>query len=167
MTEQVADQNADQRAAELVASKEAARLEREAKSAAAKAAKEANAKEIAEKKAAREAAKAAKEAAKVVRQVANGVTRPADNTTTARIWGIADDLSAAAKAPASRADVLRIAEAEGLNTSTAATQYGRWRVFNGLKGLDSQGRPVTQEAEQSAETDAATVETDPTPVATL
>ena len=177
MTDKTAEQAAEAEAAakktaDLAAAKEATRLAREAKAAEAKAAKEAKAKEIAEKKAAREAAKATKEAAKIVRQVANGVTRPADGTQTARIWVIADELSAAAKAPASRADVLKVAEAEGINVATCATQYGRWRVFNGLKGTDIQGKPVTPAdpgatAAPAAPASGATVEVNPPAVATL
>ena len=151
---QDAAQVSDKEAA-LAASKEATRLAREAKSAEAKAAKEAKAKELAEKKAAREAAKKAKEDAKIVRQVQNGVTRPAPGTSTARVWEIADEISAKAKAPASRADVLKVAEAAGLNTSTCATQYGRWRVFNGLKGTDIQGAPKV------APVEGAVVEAEP------
>lgn len=159
MTEKTADQIAAEE--KLAAEKQATKEAREKKSAEAKAAKEAKAKEIAEKKAAREAAKAAKEAAKIVRVVANGVTRPAPGTSTARIWEIADEISAAAKAPASRADVLKVAEAEGLNTATCATQYGRWRVFHGLKGLDTQGKPKVDP------TPGATVEPEPAAVGTL
>ena len=142
MTDMTAEQTAAaEKEAKIAADKAATKAARETKAAEAKAAKEAKAKEIAEKKAAREAAKKAKEDAKIVRQVQNGVTRPADGTSTARIWEIADEISAKAKAPASRADVLKVAEAAGLNTSTGATQYGRWRVFNGLKGTDIHGAP--------------------------
>ena len=171
MTEKTADQIAAEE--KLAAEKQATKEAREKKSAEAKAAKEAKAKEIAEKKAAREAANAAKEAAKIVRVVANGVTRPAPGTSTARIWEIADELSAAAKAPASRADVLKVAEAEGLNTATCATQYGRWRVFHGLKGLDTQGKPKAAPVDQqgdaapAAQASGATVEPEPAAVGTL
>lgn len=167
MTEKTADQIAAEE--KLAAEKQATKEAREKKSAEAKAAKEAKAKEIAEKKAAREAAKAAKEAAKIVRVVANGVTRPAPGTSTARIWEIADEISAAAKAPASRADVLKVAEAEGLNTATCATQYGRWRVFHGLKGLDTQGKPKADPAPGATVEPApgATVEAEPATVGTL
>ncbi len=178
MTDMTAEQTAAaEKEAKIAADKAATKAARETKAAEAKAAKEAKAKEIAEKKAAREAAKAAKEAAKeaakVVRAVANGVTRPADGTSTARIWQIADEISAKAKAPASRADVLKVAEAEGLNTATCATQYGRWRVFNGLKGVDIQGKPKADPATQAdpaataAPVSGATVEVSPPPVGTL
>lgn len=183
MTDMTAEQTAAaEKEAKIAADKAATKAAREAKAAEAKAAKEAKAKEIAEKKAKREAAKAAKEAAKVVRTVANGVTRPAAGTSTARIWQIADEISAKAKAPASRADVLKVAEAEGLNTATCATQYGRWRVFNGLKGVDIQGRPKADPATAAdpaaqgvpaapaapaAPASGATVEANPPAVGTL
>ena len=177
MTDMTADQTAAaEKEAKIAADKAATKLARETKAAEAKAAKEAKAKEIAEKKAAREAAKKDKEAAKIVRAVANGVTRPADGTATARIWQIADEISAAAKAPASRADVLKVAEAEGLNGATCATQYGRWRVFNGLKGVDIQGKPKADPATQgdsaapgvpAAPASGATLETNPPAVGTL
>ena len=156
MTDMTAEQTAAaEKEAKIAADKAATKAAREAKAAEAKAAKEAKAKEIAEKKAAREAAKKAKEDAKIVRQVQNGVTRPAPGTSTARVWEIADEISAKAKAPASRADVLKVAEAAGLNTSTCATQYGRWRVFNGLKGTDIQGAPKV------APVEGAVVEAEP------
>ena len=173
MTDKTADQiAAAEKEAKLAADKAATKLARETKAAETKAAKEAKAKEIAEKKAAREATKAAK----IVRAVANGVTRPADGTATARIWQIADEISAAAKAPASRADVLKVAEAEGLNGATCATQYGRWRVFNGLKGVDIQGKPKADPATQgdsaapgvpAAPASGATLEANPPAVGTL
>ena len=170
MTDMTAEQTAAaEKEAKLAADKAATKLARETKATEAKAAKEAKAKEIAEKK----AAKAAKEAAKIVRAVSNGVTRPADGTSTARIWQIADEISAAAKAPASRADVLKVAEAEGLNPATCATQYGRWRVFNGLKGVDIQGKPkadpatTADPAATAAPVSGATGEVRPPPVGTL
>ena len=174
MTDMTADQTAAaEKEAEIAADKAATKLARETKATEAKAAKEAKAQAIAAKKAAREAAKKDKEATRVVRAVANGVTRPADGTATARIWQIADDISAAAKAPASRADVLKVAEAEGLNTATCATQYGRWRAFHGLTGLDIQGKPkadpaaTADPATPAAPASGATVEANPPAVGTL
>lgn len=71
--------------------------------------------------------------AKAPRIEQNGVSRPADGTSTGRIWAIADSVSAASGKPASRADVLKAAEAEGINVTTAATQFGRWCKFNCVK----------------------------------
>lgn len=62
----------------------------------------------------------------------HGVTRPKVGTSTGAVWVIADDMSAAAGKPADRKDVLAAAIAGGLNASTAATQYGRWRKYHGL-----------------------------------
>jgi hypothetical protein len=62
----------------------------------------------------------------------NGVSRPRGGTATGRVWEIADELSAAAGTAIGRADVLRAFEAEGGNSATGATQYGRWRKFHGL-----------------------------------
>lgn len=63
----------------------------------------------------------------------NGVTRPSADSTTGKVWAIADKISAKLKAPAPRRDVLAETSALGINDATAATQYGKWRKFNGLK----------------------------------
>lgn len=75
----------------------------------------------------------------------NGVTRPKPGTATGKVWEIADQLSADAKGPAPRGEVLKACEGEGINPSTAATQYGRWRKFFGL------GRYAEKAAEKTAE----------------
>lgn len=62
----------------------------------------------------------------------NGVTMP-QKGVTARVWEIADYYSKETGAPAERADVLAACENEGINPSTATTQYGRWRRFHGIK----------------------------------
>lgn len=67
----------------------------------------------------------------------NGIARPKADTVVGKIWAIADGLSnLKLKTPkiAPRKDVLTAAENEGINPSTAATQYGRWRRFHGIKG---------------------------------
>jgi hypothetical protein len=66
---------------------------------------------------------------------AHGVTRPAAGTKTGRVWEISDELSKAAGKPIPRKDVMEKGEKEGINPATIATQYGKWRVFNGLKGV--------------------------------
>lgn len=71
----------------------------------------------------------------------NGVTRPKAGTKTARVWDIADEISAAQGSPARRKSVIEKALAEDMNAATAATQYGRWRKFHGLKGHDE---PATE-----------------------
>lgn len=67
----------------------------------------------------------------------NGIARPRAGGTSARIWDISDSLSKLnLKNPqvAKRSDVLAAAENENINGATAATQYGRWRRFNGITG---------------------------------
>lgn len=90
----------------------------------------------------------------VTKIVQNGVTRPKDGTKTARVWEIADELSAAAGKPAKRKDVIAKILEEGGNPATAATQYGRWRKFNGLQGSDEvdEQMELDLEAEVEAET---------------
>lgn len=69
------------------------------------------------------------------REVRNGVPRPGVNTITGRVWTIADALAKKLKGkPAPRKDVLASCEDEKINPATAATQYGRWRKFNGHVG---------------------------------
>lgn len=80
----------------------------------------------------------------------NGVTRPGEGTATGRIWEIADELSAQANEPAKRGDVLKVAEEEGLNAATAATQYGRWRKFHGLGRYSKKEEEAADEAEVEA-----------------
>ena len=74
-------------------------------------------------------------AEKVAKIEQNGVSRPGTGTATARIWEIADAESAKTSAPAKRAEVLKTAEAEGINVTTAATQFGRWCKFQGIKAV--------------------------------
>ncbi len=76
---------------------------------------------------------------------ANGVTRPKTKTKTGRVWEIADDLSSK-DGPAARKDVMQAGEAEGLNSATIATQYGRWRKFHGL-GRAAKPAAAADEAE--------------------
>lgn len=64
----------------------------------------------------------------------NGITRPADpGSLTGQVWSKADELSRMLKAPVPRADVMKALDGI-VNPATIATQYGRWREFNGLKG---------------------------------
>lgn len=65
---------------------------------------------------------------------ANGVVRPAPDTKTGKVWSIADEMTKEQGTPAKRKDVLNECAAHGIAASTAATQYGRWRKFNGLEG---------------------------------
>lgn len=66
---------------------------------------------------------------------ANGVTRPADALSkTGQVWTMADKLSAAAGRPIERKAVMDALKAT-INLATIATQYGKWRHYNGLKGV--------------------------------
>ena len=79
------------------------------------------------------AAKEAKPAKEpVIKDTAHGVTRPKSGTATGRVWEVSDEISRETKAPAKRAAVIEKCTAEGINGATAATQYGRWRTYNGL-----------------------------------
>lgn len=60
----------------------------------------------------------------------NGITRPAAGTVTGTIWDIADKL--AAKGPVVRADVMDAAVAKDIAEATVATQFQRWRIYNGI-----------------------------------
>lgn len=71
---------------------------------------------------------------KAPRDEQNGIVRPKEGTKTGRVWEIADAISKKQKSPALRAPVLEEAKSEGINPATAATQYGRWRKYNGLEG---------------------------------
>lgn len=71
------------------------------------------------------------EKVKVERDRKNGVTRPSAGST-AKVWTIADEISATNKAPAKRKEVLTKALEQGVNPATAATQFGRWCRYHGL-----------------------------------
>lgn len=112
------------------------------KAAAKQAEKDAKAKAKADEKAAKEAAKAeakakkqaeaeAKKAAKPAAVVQNDVTRPSSGAT-AKVWELADKVSAANKKPATRKEVMEAGLAEGLVAGTINTQFGKWRKFHGL-----------------------------------
>lgn len=75
------------------------------------------------------------EKAEIVKDQKNGVTRPTAGTATGRVWKICDTIYANAteENPITRARVIKTAEAEDINVSTAATQYGRWRKYMGLE----------------------------------
>lgn len=56
------------------------------------------------------------------------ISRPKDGTACAKVWAIAD------KYKGDRAKTLKEAAQRKINPATASTQYGRWRVFNGIVG---------------------------------
>lgn len=123
---ETAEQQKARIAAEKAAAKKAEKEQADAAKAAAKAEKD---KAKADAKAAKDAEKAARQSVKK-----NGVTRP-NRGVTLRVWEIADEISKETKAPATRKAVTEKGVAEGLETGTIHTQYGRWRKFNGLSAV--------------------------------
>ena len=93
----------------------------------AKETKAAAKKAPAAKKKETEAAAPKEKAAKTEKIAQNGITRPKKQLL--KVW---EEQSAKLKKPAPRAGVLEALSE--LNEATVATQYGRWRKFNGLKG---------------------------------
>jgi hypothetical protein len=116
-------------------------------------------------KAAKETAKAEdkKEKETVVKVAQNGVTRPKDGTTTGQVWEIADKLSADTQKPAVRKAVVDACHERGINTSTASTQYGKWRKFHGLVGDKSPGTGPAPAKETPEPTAVATSDAPPPP----
>lgn len=73
----------------------------------------------------------------------NGVKRPSAGTICARVWDIASTMSDggiahsdgfSTRPVATLSEVVKAAEAFGINKFTARTQYARWRVFHGITG---------------------------------
>jgi hypothetical protein len=77
----------------------------------------------------KEAAPAA--AAAVTRENKNGITRPADGTLCAKVWGVLDKLHAKGE-PATPTPALEALKDKKVAEATVRTQYSRWRKFNGL-----------------------------------
>lgn len=106
----------------------------------------------------------------VVKDTKNNVTRPSAGTSTGKVWEICDTLYAQAtdENPITRARVIKAAEAEGVNVSTAATQYGRWRTYMSLgretavavKGEAAPKKSRAKKADVAAESAAPVVESD-------
>lgn len=71
------------------------------------------------------------------RRTRNGVMEPAPGSTTGRVWEITYDLRRS-DGTVDRQDVMDHCIAEGINPGTAASQWGRWNRFHGMKG----GRPA-------------------------
>jgi hypothetical protein len=64
----------------------------------------------------------------------NEIVKPRPGGLTARVWEISEKLTASLKRTATRAEVMEAAAKEKIQPGTAATQYGYWRRFNGIKG---------------------------------
>ncbi len=110
------------------------------------------AEKVAEKEAAKAEKAAAREASKMPEQ--NGVRRPRVNTTCAKVWDHADNLSRSFGQPTPIKDLLEACRAEGINDSTIKTQYSRWRSFNGVAGRVTRNVPEVAKEDGSAEAPA-------------
>lgn len=64
----------------------------------------------------------------------NGVTMPQAGSKTRRVWDIATGLSEKFNRPATREEVLKACEDEGISEGTRETQYSHWKRFHGLLG---------------------------------
>lgn len=89
----------------------------------------------------------------VVRDTKNGISRPSAGTMTGKVWEISDKISGSTKKPATREAVLIETGKAKINPSTAATQYGKWRKYNGLaKPVTVKAKTETKAKEETAET---------------
>ncbi len=72
------------------------------------------------------------------REERNGIKRPSAGTVCDQVWAIATELSNGDEQPRTRiatlSEVVKAAEAKGINKYTARTQYARWRGFHGIVG---------------------------------
>lgn len=60
----------------------------------------------------------------------NGVKRPGNpDSSTGKVWAIADQISAEQGRPALREEVLAACEPLGIHRATIATQYAKWTRF--------------------------------------
>lgn len=93
----------------------------------ATAKKKAPAKKAAAKKAATKRAPAA--------DAVNGIALPREGTDSAKVWAIADEARKQNKGKCPvRSEVLAAATKAKVNEATAATQFARWRTYNGFEG---------------------------------
>ncbi len=94
----------------------------------------------------------------IVKDQKNDVTRPSADTATGKVWAICDVIYAGATEdnPITRARVIKTAEADGINVSTAATQYGRWRKYMGLGKETAKAVVDGEAATKKAKTPKAT-----------
>lgn len=83
----------------------------------------------------------------------NGIARPGKGVTL-RVWEICDALTAQLGRVPTRANVMEVAQAEEINDKTIATQYARWRGYNGITGRVMEPKPepeMTDEEKVAAE----------------
>lgn len=90
----------------------------------------------------------------------NDVTRPKAGTKTGQVWEIADRISGELGEAAPRREVMEQGVAAGVNGSTVATQYGRWRKYHGLVTPPrvAKVKPVVEEQEVDPDTTVGTDE---------
>jgi hypothetical protein len=99
-------------------------------------------------KAKKETAPKAEKAPREKLEEQNGVTRPKAGTATGKVWELADQLSKQHKRPATRGEVFEANKALGkdaINDATVATQFQRWRVFNGVEKAAPAPKPAKAE----------------------
>lgn len=87
--------------------------------------------------------------AKPARIKQNGVTRPAEGTTTGNIWLAADQLTEHYGRMVLMAE-LREHLGDSYNKATVATQYNAWCTFNGVTAADRKAIRDAQRAEREA-----------------
>lgn len=63
----------------------------------------------------------------------NGVRRPKTQSLCGQAWAIFDQISESQGEPATIAEALDGARAQGLNEGNVRTEFYRWRKFNGIK----------------------------------
>lgn len=135
-----AQEKADAKAAKDAAAAKAKADKAEA-AAKAKADKEkAKADKQAEKDKKKADAAAAKEANKMPEQ--NGIRRPKPDTLCGKAWGIFDSVSTKNGSPASIAESMELAKAQGLNEANVRAEYARWRKFYGVTGRVEAPKPA-------------------------
>lgn len=88
----------------------------------------------------------------------NGIKRPDAGSITGKLWDIADEISEAKNAPATRKEVVDryLAEVPNANQATANTQYARWVTFHGVSAvLRAQREQETAARRAAAEAEKA------------
>lgn len=73
----------------------------------------------------------------------NGITRPKEGTITRKVWDAADKTQ-------DRAKVFEICRKAKINDATIATQYGKWRAYNGITGRSGGAKAKPAKASRKA-----------------
>lgn len=93
------------------------------------------------------AAEAKPAVVKVKQEERNGVVHPKAGTACGKVWEVADQLTAKLGHVAERKDVMEVVTQRGINPSTCATQYARWRKFHGYAAI-RHSVPTAEEREK-------------------